>query len=374
MMNIKSSVGILALVLSLTACQKEEVEAKSEAVRGLKTVLISKQENSSVRRYPSVLQPSESTSLSFQISGILGENNLNVGQRVAEGEVLVSLDKRALNLSVEAASAALDEAKAAAQNAKTDLERKEKLRLDGAISQTEMDNVRTTARTTQAQAERAQSQLDSAKEDLSKSELKAPYDGIVNSISVKSFSTISPGTTIATLYNPSGFEATFSVSYDIANRLIVGKPVSVRLADNPNVVLRGQVTELASSTNTVSSYPVVIALQETHPNLKTGMAVEVSMEFAVTDGQGFTLPISAILVEGSINIDNRFDPFQPIDVSVFIYDESTQTVNKRVISIVGIRENEVIAVDGIGPGDRVAIAGVSFLREGQKVKLLADNK
>jgi RND family efflux transporter MFP subunit len=193
-------------------------------------------------------------------------------------------------------------------------------------------------------------------------------------VAVDSFTTVSPGTTIATLYNPSGFEATFSVSYDIANRLVVGKPVSVRLADNPKIALSGQVTELALSTNTVSSYPVVIALQETHPNLKTGMAVEVSMEFPVTDGQGYTLPLSAILVEGNIEFEDQRDPSEPINSTVFIYDEQSQTVNKRVVAIAGIRENEVIAIDGIGPGDRIAVAGVSFLREGMKVKLLDDNK
>jgi RND family efflux transporter MFP subunit len=373
-MRITLRIGLIALLLSLTACQSEEVEVDVEPVRGLKTVLIDNQQNSSVRRYPSVLQPSESTSLSFQISGILGENNLDVGQKVSKGQVLVALDKRTLTLAVETASAALDEAKAAAKNALADLDRKEKLRVDGAISQTEIDNVRTTAATSKAKAEQAQSQLDRARDDLSKSELIAPYDGIVNSVSVDSFSTISPGTTIATLYNPSGFEATFSVSYDIANRLALGKPVSIRLADNPKVLLQGQVTELASSTNTVSSYPVVVALRETHPNLKTGMAVEVSMEFTVTDGQGYTLPLSAILVEGSIEIEDNFDPSEPINVTVFLYDQQSQTVNKRVISIAGIRENSVIAINGVGPGDRIAVAGVSFLREGMKVKLLDENK
>ncbi len=149
-MRILSKLSMLTAVFVLTACEQEAVEPQVEAVRGLKTVLIDKQENNSVRRYPSVLQPSESTSLSFQINGILGENNLDVGQRVTKDQVLVSLDKRALNLAVEAASAALDEARAAAKNARADLERKEKLRLDGAISQTEMDNVRTTAATSQA--------------------------------------------------------------------------------------------------------------------------------------------------------------------------------------------------------------------------------
>lgn len=74
--------------------------------------------------------------------------------------------------------------------------------------------------------------------------------------------TISPGEAIATLYNPNSFEARFTVSYDIVSRLTVGKPVVVRLADNRNVSLKGNISELASSTDTVSSYPVVVKLAE----------------------------------------------------------------------------------------------------------------
>ena len=40
----------------------------------------------------------------------------------------------------------------------------------------------------------------------------------------------------------------------------------------------------------------------------------------------------------------------------------------------GVRENKIIIIDGLELGERVASAGVSFLREGQKVKLLSDTQ
>ena len=40
------------------------------------------------------------------------------------------------------------------------------------------------------------------------------------------------------------------------------------------------------------------------------------------------------------------------------------------IAVGGIRENMVVVVDGLAPGDLVASAGVSFLKEGQEVRLL----
>lgn len=372
-MNFKTTLSTLAIVLFIAGCGKQDIESAPEPVRGLKTLLIDHQENSSLRRYPSVLQPSESTELSFQVSGKLGENNLSVGQTVKAGEILLSLNKRDFILAVETSEATLQEAQANVRNIQLDLQRKETLRAEGVISQTEFDNARTSFLTAKAQLEGATSRLNTAKEELAKSDLLAPYDGVINSIDARSFNNVSPGTTVATLYNPRGFEAQFSVSYEIAGRLVIGKPVNVRLADNPKITLQGQVTELATSTTQVSSFPVVVTLQGTHPGLKVGMAVEVSMEISVTDGTGFTLPMSAILVEGSIEIGEDFDPFDPQEVTVFLFDPDTETVKKHRVSIGGIRDNEVIIVKGLEAGDRVAIAGVSFLREGQKVKLLADN-
>ena len=60
-------------------------------------------------------------------------------------------------------------------------------------------------------------------------------------------------------------------------------------------------------------------------------------------------------------------------MEIFVFDPPTGTVRRRAIRVGGVRENALIAVDGLQPGDRVASAGVSFLREGQKVKLLPDD-
>ena len=59
---------------------------------------------------------------------------------------------------------------------------------------------------------------------------------------------------------------------------------------------------------------------------------------------------------------------------VYIFDQTTSSVKRRKIIIAGIRENSLIVIEGLKHGDRVASAGVSFLRDGQKVKLLPDTK
>ena len=78
------TVLILSLLIPLAACGEDEnaSEAEEPVVRGLKTILVQDEERSTVRKYPSVLQPASLSALSFEISGKLAEVELEVGQPV----------------------------------------------------------------------------------------------------------------------------------------------------------------------------------------------------------------------------------------------------------------------------------------------------
>ena len=367
--------ALIAVVsLLLSACQGEDEAALNQepVVRGLKTVLVEDQESTTIRRFPSVLQPSEVTTMSFEISGKLGPVNLKVGQIVEKGEVLAALDTKTLKIQVESSQAAVRQAEATAENAVANLERQQELFDKKVTTRAKLDDAQTNASTSAAALAQAKKQLETSVENLGKAELKSTINGIVNSVLVESFTIVSPGTPIATLYQADGFEVSFSVSYDVVQRLTVGKPVSIRLADNPSIALRGVVSELGSRADTVSSFPIVVTLTETDPALKAGMAVEASIEFTVPTGQGYLMPLTVLPLYGNIEPDAKAQ--KPAQTTVFVYDPDTETVLSRNVTVAGVRENRLIVVDGLKAGDRVASAGVSFLREGQKVKLLPDSK
>ncbi|MEM9279969.1 MAG: biotin/lipoyl-binding protein, partial [Pseudomonadota bacterium] len=111
----RTSILCAALVL-LAACQEEEVAETSEPpVRALKTITIEEVEETTTRRYPSVLQPGSISTLSFEVSGRLKEVDLNVGQRVSQGDLIAELDTTSLEIQVETAQASLDEANSLAK-------------------------------------------------------------------------------------------------------------------------------------------------------------------------------------------------------------------------------------------------------------------
>ncbi|KAG1700529.1 D-amino acid dehydrogenase [Nymphon striatum] len=281
------SILFFVLCLSLVSCSDETDQQQIEQpVRGLKTILIKEIEQSVIRRYPSVLQPSSISTVSFEVAGRLKEVNLDVGQLIKKGEVLAEIDTRSLELQVESAEAGLEEAQSLAKNAAEDAQRKADLLKKGITSKAIADQSRTDAETSAARVVQSQRSLDTAIENLTKAKLLAPFDGIINSVEVQSFTNVTAGAAIATVYAAEAFETNFSVSFDIVNRLAVGKKVRVRLADNPEIILSGHVSELGARADTVSSFPVVVKMDETDPSIKAGMAVEISMDFTVPSGQG----------------------------------------------------------------------------------------
>lgn len=368
----KTIAGLLISVLLAACSDSGSPPADAEpAVRGLKTVLIKESEETTARRYPSVLQPAEVTTLSFEVSGRLKAVDLDVGQRVEAGDVIAEIDTRSLQLQLESAQAALQQAESSARNAREDFERKEELFKKGVTTKAAVDQARTAMETSAAQVAQAKKQVETAEENLGKAVLTAPFAGIINTVQVESFANVAAGSPVVTIYQADTFEAAFSVSFEIVNQLAVGKKASIRLADSPEITLPAHVSELGSRADTVSSFPVVVTLEEVDPSMKAGMAVEITLEFPVPRGRGYTLPLSVMPFEGQLNVPR--DQAQPGEVEIFVFDPPTSTVKRRKIKVGGVRENSIIAVDGLELGERVASAGVSFLRDGMKVKLLPDD-
>ena len=54
----------------------------------------------------------------------------------------------------------------------------------------------------------------------------------------------------------------------------------------------------------------------------------------------------------------------------FVYQPDTSTVKKVPIQWLGVKDNMVIVTEGLSAGDVLAVAGVSFLSDGMKVKLM----
>ncbi|MEM7236714.1 MAG: efflux RND transporter periplasmic adaptor subunit [Pseudomonadota bacterium] len=361
------------LVIALVGCLPEDESDESEVtqpVRGLITTLIGDSEEVTVRRYPGVLEPSEVNLMSFEVGGRLGRMALDVGEGVADGQLLAELEPEQFETQIENSLAVIEEAEATLAQSEDDLARSEALLVSGTITVVRRNEDLTTVKQNRAQLRQAQQDLAASRQDLADSKLYAPFDGIVDAIEVDSFATVSAGQTVLSLYQQAEYEVSFSVSFDVISRLVVGTPATVRLADDPGNPLAGVVSELGERAGRVSSFPVVVRLKEIAPVIKAGMAVEVALEFSLPTIRGHLLPMSAVIP--GTEIPPEAGPNDIIELEVFVYHPASETVKRRAVTMAGIRDNRFLIIAGLEPGERVATKGVAFLREDMQVSLLPD--
>ena len=87
-----------------------------------------------------------------------------------------------------------------------------------------------------------------------------------------------------------------------------------------------------------------------------------TIERTACSRQGFIVPFQALLPAP-----------EPDRGFAFVYDPQTSTVKKTAVSSRGSEDKEAIIYEGLAAGDIIAVAGVSFLADGMKVKLMKGN-
>ncbi len=158
------------LVAALTsACEKDVVEPP-ERIRAVKTIVVAERASGQMRKFPGTVQPVDTSSISFEVTGLVHEIGVSRGDKVKEGEVLAVLDKKPFELNVESAKAALSRAQARLTEKKSGYDRERRIQSQdpGATTQKAVDQARAAYESTRQNVSYNRAQLDLAKRDLAK--------------------------------------------------------------------------------------------------------------------------------------------------------------------------------------------------------------
>ena len=351
-------------VAMLAACGKEEPPTV-ERIRAIKTHMVKDSEAGLIRKFFGVVEAADKSSISFEVSGNVQDVRVNVGDKVSKGQVLAVLDTRTYKLNVEAAEANMGKAEVQLANNRTDLDRLQRIAKQdpGAISQTAIDQAETAYDSAIKNLEYATSQLSLAKRDLAKTVLRAPFDGVIAERFVDAFNEVARGQRLFDIYIEGGMEVAISIPESEIKRIYPGLDSIIRFPTIAGSEFKGDVTEISSVASIANAFPVKVTILEPGEQIRPGMTAEVTLALEGQGGEGaYMIPLMAI-VTGE-------DP-REASVYVFVYDSGTSTVKKTQVSgRVGIRKNSFVATSGVKAGDIIAVAGVSFLQDGQKVKLM----
>jgi RND family efflux transporter MFP subunit len=304
------------------------------------------------------------TKLAFDIGGTVASVEVGLGQVVEKDQVLARLDAEPFELTVRDAEAVLAQARARYAEARVTYDRTIALFAADVASASERDRAVALHDASKSGVEAAEARLSLAQRDLRRSVLRAPFGGAISVKRVDPAQEVLGGQVVIEMDSgESGLRVEVQVPETLITRVKQGREVEVTFPTLDGRSFAALVSEVGTRADVGNAFTVKADFVERISELRPGMTAEVRFNIprfaeGPVDYQGLMIPFSAVRSER----DNAF--------SVFIYDPETSTVRRRPIQPGGVRENDVAVLEGLVPGEVIATAGVSFLRDGQKVTLL----
>lgn len=359
----RSFIFFLIIVMLPWACSKE-TPPPVERIRAIKTITVKEQASGQTRRFSGVIEAVDKSSLSFEVAGNVREVRYDVGQEIKKEEVIATLDTKTFNLDLDAAQAKLRRARAQLTEKDAEYQRYYKVNeaSPGAVSQSEVDQAKAAFESARENVSVAVSELNLAKRDLTKTELIAPFNGVIAKRHVEPFFEVQRGDPIFDVFIEGAMEVASSIPETDIEGIYIGQRCGMVFPIDSQQVYNGIVTEIGRVAGTANAFPVKIKILTMDLKLRPGMTAEVTFQIAKAEFQrAFLVPISA-LVSGPETYSGY----------VFVYDSATSVVQRQSVRGVGaVVGNRVMITEGLKGGEIIAVAGVSFLEDGQKVKLMA---
>ena len=284
----------VAAMLLLVSCD-EEPPQKVERIRAIKPYYVIEPAGGDVRRYSGTIVASNTSALSFAVSGTVQTVTVNKGDHVKKGQILATLDAKPFNLNVEAAQAERAAAQAELDNTRVELERQKKLLERGWVAKAAYDRAVAAFEAAEGQLNLARSRVGLAERDVAKTRLTAPFDGVIAQRDVEPFVEVKTGQTVFQLDSEGALEVDLSIPDTIVGRLSIGTPVTINASTVAGCGCAGRITEIGSKAGEANTVPVTAAILESPRGLLPGMAVEASVVLSDDGGpRGYLVPLVAI--------------------------------------------------------------------------------
>lgn len=392
--NILAAVAvILAAVIIYAVLGQENGEPVTVAVPSTGTI---------VERIPAngKIHPVTEVKISPDVSGEIIELNVEEGDRVSRGDLVIKIkqdvyislrDRAAATLN--ATRAQYQQQKASFTQAEQNYMRNKQLYGQKAISlqefqasTAEYEMAREQLNAAEYNIESAVASLDEAEENLTKTVIYSPIDGIVSSLSVEKGERVvgtsqMAGTEMLRIADFDMMEVLVDVNENDIIRITKGDTADIEVDAYPGRTFKGVVTQIANSAKNLGSTTAALTdvtnfevkvriLRESYADLLTsdpipfrpGMSASVEIETERKDGVT-KIPLQAVTPDGC----------------VFVLDRQSSTVRKVAVTT-GIQDiGNIEVISGLGAADTVEIVTGPYstisriLEDGMEVRPQTDN-
>ena len=277
----------------------------------------------------------------------------NVGDRVRKGQVLATFASDRGRAEVAQANASLAEAEANALEAAGNAEKARTLQSSGALSDQQINQYLTLAKTAQAKLQASRAVLNVQQLRLTQTQLLAPDDGVISSRAATVGAVVGSGAELFKMIRGGRLEWRAEATSAEVARIKPGNKAAVLAASGTRV--EGRVRVVAPTVDAATRTALVYVDLPANAELKAGMYAKG--DFALGASEGLTLQQQALVLRDGFTYALR------VDANNKVSQVKLQT-GRRVGDAVEI-------LQGAKAGENYVSSGAAFLADGDTVKVVA---
>ncbi|WP_137175677.1 efflux RND transporter periplasmic adaptor subunit [Massilia sp. HP4] len=363
---LRKSLLVLAIATSLVACGKDAAKAPGQAKDNKPTQLTVAPEDvltiqsDSISSGPVItgsIQPERRADLRAEVSAIVLQVLKENGEPVKRGDVLVRLDETSIRDTLTSAEDAQRAATLALEQANRQLERLKTLTASGMTSAKALDDAEMARNNALSELSASKSRVATARQQLARTTVRAPFDGIVSERKVSNGDTATIGKELVKVIDPTSMRFEGAVSADSVSTVKVGQKVNFRVNGYGEQQFAGVVKRIDPAANPVTrQVEVLVGFADKSQPRVAGLYAEGRVDASATDA--LMLPESALVRVGDSSHTWR------------IKDKTLSKVN-LVVGARDPRTGNLEVKQGLAAGDIVLRAPTSNLKDGQKVDMPA---
>jgi RND family efflux transporter MFP subunit len=354
---------VLALALTLAACGKGPATPQKGANAAAGAPLLIAPEdvvtvkNSALASGPAItgsIQPERRADLRAEVQAIVLQVLRENGDAVKQGDLLVRLDATAIRDSLASAESAARAADLAYDQAQRQLERMKTLRGQGMASAQAMEDAEIRRNTTQSEVEAAKARVVLARQQLQRTEVRAPFDGVVSDRKVSAGDTAQVGKELLKVIDPNSMRFEGMVSADQIGSVKAGLPASFRVNGYGDQEFSGKVRRVNPAANATTRQVEVLVdfTGKTQPKL-AGLYAEGRVE--TESASALTVPATSIVRDGDKASAWRVKENKLQKAPIQLGDRDPRT-------------GEFAVKGGLAAGDQVIKYPTALLKDGQPVQ------
>ena len=339
------------------------------------------------------IRPVVEVKMSAKVSGNIIKLSVEEGDSVHKGDLLLKLDQEKYLAVRERAESMLKSSKASLWKAEADYTRMKELNKQMLASEAELQSAEASLLLAEAQVEQQQASLKEILDDLSKTEIYSPMEGVVSQLN-KELGEMALGASfqedvIMVIADLRNMEAEVEVDENDVVSVSEGDPVEIEIDAFPDTLFQGKVTRIANSAVTrgfgtqdqITNFIVEIKIRDKIQGVRPGMSCTVDIEVEKHEDVLY-LPIQCVAMrepqkadeneegETSEMTEEDADEEEMIEV-VFMVDEA-DTARMAAVSTGITSDTDIEIVSGVEEEMRI-ISGpyrvlANKLQDGDLVK------